>query len=621
MRAEEASLKAIIESEPHRLEIPFFQRKYVWQEENWEELLRAIERSRSERIFWGSVIIKLTNEYETVGEFKYGKGYIIDGQQRLTTIAILTKAIYDKLSESAKERWAKEKIYNDIFFKPFSSAEQEELQLIIKHSRVDREAFEYVMRTGVFDSNVVEVTDEDESQIKRCYSYYQKCLENRTEKEIAKLMDYLYSDEKVFVLITLDEQDVNEQAIFDSINRAGQKLYTSDIIKNNLFKRVMNLNPDKEKVCRLCDIYWDSIFWTSGFWDETRMFGNAKKSHLDFLLYCIACICWPDEPLSEMNDNLESVFERRTQGYDVKQLEEFVVLIAKYALIYKKYVYDFGEHLEEYSFCNEDAVSRLLLIMNKFKIQMFYPYVLKRLYENISSYDEKAKDIVCDIMNEQLRKDAIVLETYIFRRRIYSASTSLYSKKCIEILNKGVKSIFSEYKVEQSQDGILSENKIIREKLKHIKDEVAKMVLFCLELTKWDSKDDVGAFNYNFQVEHIMPVHWEKYWKLPSEIAKDTRDASVKEIGNMILLSQSLNGHIKNREFAVKMEGEISANGKSKKEGYKDRTQLKMTKEIVDDYIQNGNCVWDEKRISDRTEKIYKEICAHWNIENVLKED
>ena len=51
MIAKEASLKEIIESEPHLLEIPFFQRRYVWKEENWEELLGALERVGEEKIF------------------------------------------------------------------------------------------------------------------------------------------------------------------------------------------------------------------------------------------------------------------------------------------------------------------------------------------------------------------------------------------------------------------------------------------------------------------------------------------------------------------------------------------------------------------------------------------
>ena len=57
--------------------------------------------------------------------------------------------------------------------------------------------------------------------------------------------------------------------------------------------------------------------------------------------------------------------------------------------------------------------------------------------------------------------------------------------------------------------------------------------------------------------------------------------------------------------------------GKTKKEGYKDKTQLKMTKKIVDAYVA-GDRVWDEKHISDRTQEILKEIIEHWNVGKII---
>lgn len=615
MEAKEASLKDIVEREPHRLEVPFFQRKYVWKEDNWYELLESVENFREEKVFWGSIIIKRSLEKDK--ELGFSKGYIIDGQQRLTTIAILTKAIYDSISTQDLRENIRQIIVNDIFFKPYASAPRENLQIIIEHSRVDRKEFEKVVRTGIYDNTQVEFHDDNCGQIGRCYKYFREQLKAKSEDELARLIDNLYSDEKVFVLISLDERDVNEQAIFDSINRAGQQLFTSDIIKNNLFKKLASVTDDEEKVCKLCDVYWDSIFWSDNIWDEQRQFGNVRKTHLDFLLYCIACIRWSDEPIQELNDSkkLEMIFERRTAKYSCEELEELIKQIAQIALIYKKYICDFSERIEEENFDKDTNVLRLLLVMEKFKIQMFYPYVLKRLWENMSDFDIKNKEAVCDLENEELKADAKALETYIMRRRICSASTSAYSKKCIEILKKGVQNLFSEYCTDAELEK--QENKQIGEGIMSLKSEVAKMILFCLELEKWDSKDDVGNFSYTYQLEHIMPVQWKKYWKLPSDISEDARDASIKEIGNMILLSQSLNKHIKNREFSIKMEGE-SIPGKTKKEGYRDKTQLKMTKKIVDSYYIDNDKTWDEQHISKRTEEIKKEIIEHWNIHSLI---
>lgn len=619
MKAEGTSLKEIVEREPHRLEVPFFQRRYVWSEENWKELLEAVENFKREKVFWGSIIIKLTSEKDP--ELGYGKGYIIDGQQRLTTIAVLTKAIYDMVGEAARKDWARDIIEDDIFFKPYASAAKDKYQLIIEHSRVDRKDYEYIVRTGVYDIGTMEFEDDEHGQIGRCYRYYRESLKNHSQKQLSSLMNNLYSDEKVFVLIRLDEEDVNEQAIFDAINRAGQKLYTSDIIKNNLYKKIMNKGAKEKDVCRMCELNWDRIFWTDDIWEQKRNFGNVSKTHLDFLLYCVACIRWPQEPVQSINDRgrLEVLFEEKTDQYSLADLQAFIEDIAKYALIYKKYVCNLSNDQEETTYGKEDIFPRLMLIMDKFKIQMFYPYILKRLYENITEFSIDFNQVSCNIDDQGLNQDARILETFIMRRRIYGAGTSGYSKKCMDILQKGAAALYTEE--EPDTEAIMSENRQIGEGLKNLNTEVAKMVLFCLELERWDEKDDLGELTYTYQIEHILPRQWKKYWPLLGEDeAIEMREESIQEIGNMILLSQKLNKHIVNREFAVKMEGELSPDGKIKKEGYKTRTQLKITKDIVDNYYDNNDKVWDEAHIKARTEALKTAVLDHWNIHKALKE-
>ena len=79
------------------LEIPFFQRSYVWKESEWERMLEDIENVcvTKEPYFMGSVILKqqLTQSNSTVGDVRT----VIDGQQRLTTLTdkslkIITKS-------------------------------------------------------------------------------------------------------------------------------------------------------------------------------------------------------------------------------------------------------------------------------------------------------------------------------------------------------------------------------------------------------------------------------------------------------------------------------------------------------------------------------------------------
>ena len=70
------------------LEIPHFQRSYVWGKEQWERFLddmKYISRSKYP-YFMGSVILK---QQEIPSSYKTGDvRSIVDGQQRLTTITL-----------------------------------------------------------------------------------------------------------------------------------------------------------------------------------------------------------------------------------------------------------------------------------------------------------------------------------------------------------------------------------------------------------------------------------------------------------------------------------------------------------------------------------------------------
>ena len=75
------------------LEIPFFQRSYVWDIEQWERLLEDMEQvsASNKPYFLGSVILKQqpTHTGSTVGDIRT----LIDGQQRLTTLSIFFKVL------------------------------------------------------------------------------------------------------------------------------------------------------------------------------------------------------------------------------------------------------------------------------------------------------------------------------------------------------------------------------------------------------------------------------------------------------------------------------------------------------------------------------------------------
>ena len=83
-----------------RLEAPLFQRPYVWKEEdNWQPLWEYIQKAAERRLanqplrphFLGNVVL----DQARVPTGAMPTRYIIDGQQRLTTLQLLLAALRD----------------------------------------------------------------------------------------------------------------------------------------------------------------------------------------------------------------------------------------------------------------------------------------------------------------------------------------------------------------------------------------------------------------------------------------------------------------------------------------------------------------------------------------------
>lgn len=255
MQAQAKSLRFL--GEGKKLQVPFFQRRYVWQEGNWKELLHTFLNNDT-KPFLGSLIVKHISQ---------SNDFIIDGQQRLTTITILAKAIYDSLFSDKKQSGIRREIESFLFYKDNSADDFEDSHVKIEHSRLDRKDYEAVIKAGLLDENkeiALDKIDETSSNIFQCYKYYREQLKDFTTDQLKNLFNALFNQDRlVFVLIELFHDDVNEQNIFDTINRAGVHLNAADIIKNNLFKRLIDLcrnEEDKNDVIKIYSQNWDVIF-------------------------------------------------------------------------------------------------------------------------------------------------------------------------------------------------------------------------------------------------------------------------------------------------------------------------------------------------------------------------
>ena len=88
-------IKKVFETNYYK--IPRFQRAYSWEKENITDFWSDIKTNSNGNYFLGSMVVYISKDYR----------YIVDGQQRLTTITILLAVLRDKFIEINFENQAK----------------------------------------------------------------------------------------------------------------------------------------------------------------------------------------------------------------------------------------------------------------------------------------------------------------------------------------------------------------------------------------------------------------------------------------------------------------------------------------------------------------------------------
>lgn len=600
-------------------EIPFFQRRYVWEEENWKELLDSLSDA-DDCPFLGSIILKENKDSEDNIFWT-----VIDGQQRLTTLSILMRACFDELTaikntERFRSEYDDEDPWSEEVRTPFNETthikdSNKNRHTKIRHSRIDHIDFEKVMSGNIKDK--YESTDSEKtSKIISCYCFFRKALKEKGIDTVWIIWEYLTKrigdrDEngKYLVIIELGNKE-NEQAIFDTVNTAGVRLTCSDTIKNTLFQRYIDVlrdsgvssNNSQDKATKLYDDQWDSIFSSSqdsiAYWNKSRQVGRLYRDNIEILLHCIAVIKGFFDPAEKKMSDLPQCYKDYISALSYSDIEAFIKEINTYAKLYQ----DNFEEVESealYYYDPEQYLSRIMHIVDVLEISTFLPYILYLLFQKEQGNQSDVKEHL------------LALERYLILHAICGESTKNYNKECIQLI-KGT-----------SIDVLLANcENINSERFKYglynmNSNKLATLLLFWIELYKRSvSNADLKKLSYAFTLEHIMPQKWEQYWSvqvLPvysengeieenEDLARRIRSGAVYQIGNMTLLTAKLNTSLRNYDFARKV------NGEGRKRGMKALADCMITREIIE------LPAWKETDIISRTAKLSEYICKIWGL-------
>jgi uncharacterized protein with ParB-like and HNH nuclease domain len=560
-------------------EIPFFQRAYVWSEENWlifwEHLLselEAYEKGDNSEHFIGTIITKQKesrNLSENVVE-------LIDGQQRLTTISIFLKALADTVSGELPN--LKNSLENLLWFEDSYGKRHYRM----RHSRIDAPNFSKVMEAPET------IVKEDSSSILQAYSYFHEKLTEVNDQKREMLKQVLLH--KIPVISMLLDKEDDEQEIFDTINSLGVRLTIGELLKNYMFK--------EPSLVELYDSKWLAVFENDeeqvDYWSTERSSGRVKRDNMELLLYCFLII----ETKKEIRlDRLFKEYKLYLKDKTVEEKKEFLLRLSNLATIYSKMPQE--KELVEIKF--SDSEKRFFHLLENLEITTIFPLVLY-LYKNITDQQE-------------LLKAFALLESFLALRQICKFTTKNYNNLFIQIIRALEKPIDKE---DPSSVDISSAhlreilasftefgNRFptdleVKEAFKSsvLSNKQAGELLFIIALKDLDSEysDSKTLSSKSFSVEHMMPKKWEENWGEPDfdELAKYKRKQKLLTLGNLTLITKNLNSKLRNQAWD------------DKKKTLKEYSSLKMTTAFLDKEQ------WNEDTIEERADLLATKAIDIW---------
>ncbi|MFT4438839.1 DUF262 domain-containing protein [Caballeronia sp. 15715] len=552
-----------------RLEIPTFQRQYVWNKEHqWEPLWEDISRKFAEYIegrkdapvhFLGAMVL----DQKQTQTGKVERRSVIDGQQRLTTLQIFLAAFRDFCRKEGFNDFGDE--CEKYTLNTGRMAEPEVEKFKVWPTLSDRLQFVAVLGAGskaVIDAAYPLKRQpntrkfEPRPTMVEAYLFFYEQLEeffNGTAELPAVAYEVPLSDriEESFealktglkiVAIDLDRDD-DAQVIFETLNARGEPLLPADLLRNYIFLRAARQNEEQEELYKQ---YWSEF--DEPFWREEVTQGRLKRPRSDlFIQHFLASKQARDIPIKHLFVEYKYWLER-TRPYN--KVEDELKALA-----------DQREDFKRISAPHEcEVLGALAHFLNAFDVSTAYPPLLAML--DMGTGDS------------EMSRVAAILESYLVRRAVCGADTKAYNRMFMGLTRAvrqhgatpdivlqhlmSLRNVTDEWPSDEKfAQAWLTRNayNLNNLRLTHILGRLSE--------TYRTSKTESVVFKASPTVEHLIPQGWVEHWPLPDgsrglEYAilgdKDDpavqmslrRDTAIQTFGNLTLITGSLNSSIQN---------------------------------------------------------------------------
>ncbi|MDU2991049.1 MAG: DUF262 domain-containing HNH endonuclease family protein [Streptococcus mitis] len=488
--------------------IPEYQRPYAWTTDQIQTLFDdLVEYTSGEEkdstYFLGTIVAYENDENEQE---------IIDGQQRITSLFLLLRALYSKLSSMSETLQSKN------FMRQIEAAmwEQDELT-----AEVDFEKVLIVSRVvGEEENNIftnILVTGETEKGRKDTYSENYKLFVELIEDYASKEPELFYwfiqnvLNRAILLPITADSQDT-ALTIFSTLNDRGLALSDADIFKAKIYNYIDN-SQKKDFIEE-----WKLI-------DESA--SNANESIQKLFYYYMFYLRAKENDRNTTTPGIRKYYSQNQfeKLYQSDLLTNLRLLVSLWTVINNRIVVE-GENWSE-----NKEILKVLDSLSSYPNEFWkYPVVIYYLrYKNSENFES-------DFLNFLRNLFAVLSARYVVTPTINAVKRSILNLNASVYQSKTPKFDFS-----------LVDEEEFKEKVKNAHRNTVRMLLKVLAYQKQDE-----LLPEKWEIEHILPQKWQTSF-FPDNSEREVRDL-IEHIGNKIPFEKKLNIIASNGYFAKKKE-------------------------------------------------------------------
>lgn len=541
--------------------IPEYQRPYSWTSEQidtlfndiWEFTCNEGGSDREGTYFLGSIV-----SYENSNR----EQEIIDGQQRITSIFLLLRAIYTKLN-GVDEKTEKAKYFinkiEPLIWKTHKLTGKVDYSSVLLNSKVisetENEILKNILETG-------EINEELDDNYSKNYNQIFNLIEEKSVENALMIYEFIYAllNQVIILPITADSQET-ALTIFSTLNDRGLPLSDADIFKAKIYNHLKDKNEKQDFIEK-----WKELE------EDTQ---NISESIQQLFYYYMFYLRAKENDRNSTTPGLRKYYSANKFK---KLLETNILEDLREILNIWEVIAEPKKNIENENWSKNKDILKVLNILTSYPNEFWkYPVIVYYLsHKNKENFEKSFLKFLRKLYVELLKK-------YIEIPTINAVKANIL-KLNAEIISSD-KPVF-DFKS-------LSEDEI-KEKIKMPHRNAIRMLLKTLT---YDIQDEL--LEKKWEIEHILPVKWENNYDLREneKVAKE----KIEHLGNKTPFEKKLNIIATNNYF-------------SKKKSYYLKSEIKMTREIGE--IKSDK--WDLDDIVERdirmTDKIIS-ILKLWNKE------